>query len=263
MNASNNATVASTNISLSSTGATTKTVAVSGTVYALPNITGNASVYETQTLQLTGSATAAASNAWVSSNTSVATISNSGLVTGIVSGTSTITYTNNNGCAVSTVITVVPQAPAITTSGTLTTFTKCASNVSNSQTFTVTGVRLVSNVNIAALSGVEYSLDGNNYSTTLSLTPVVGTLSATSIFVRLTSTSASSVSGNIQISATNANTINVNVVGNTNLTPGITLSNIGNATTLATNYYIAYTSTSYNPTLYSVMSASPTPMPGF
>jgi hypothetical protein len=57
------------------------------------------------TSQLTGSGTAAASNAWVSSNTSVASINNSGLVSILSNGRTTITYTNNAGCSVSALFT--------------------------------------------------------------------------------------------------------------------------------------------------------------
>src|SRR5436309_2299299 len=42
----------------------------------------------------------------VSSNTSVATVSMSGLVTWVSAGTTTITYTNNNGCQKTAIVTV-------------------------------------------------------------------------------------------------------------------------------------------------------------
>ncbi|WP_241088915.1 Ig-like domain-containing protein, partial [Pseudomonas viridiflava] len=59
-----------------------------------------------KTTQLTGSATAAANNPWVSSNTAVATVSKTGLVTGVAAGTATITYTNSNGCTKQLTVTV-------------------------------------------------------------------------------------------------------------------------------------------------------------
>ena len=55
--------------------------------------------------QLTGAGTAASASPWVSSNPSVATVSNTGLVTVLSNGTSTITYTNNAGCSVSALFT--------------------------------------------------------------------------------------------------------------------------------------------------------------
>jgi gliding motility-associated-like protein len=78
------------------------------TVNPLPTITGTLNVCAGLTTQLTGSATAAASNPWVSSNTGVATVNSSGLVTGESAGTSTITYTNSNGCQRTAIVTVNP-----------------------------------------------------------------------------------------------------------------------------------------------------------
>ena len=81
-------------------------------VNANPTVTGANSVCIGATTQLTGSATAATTNAWVSSNTSVATVSNTGLVTALTSGTTIITYTNNNGCQASATITVTNSPSA-------------------------------------------------------------------------------------------------------------------------------------------------------
>ena len=76
------------------------------TIFANPTITGGVSLCVSSTLQLTGSGTAAAANSWASSNTAVATISNAGLVTAVSAGTTTITYTNNNNCSVTSTVTV-------------------------------------------------------------------------------------------------------------------------------------------------------------
>jgi uncharacterized protein YjdB len=93
-----------TNITYSNTlGCSTTSVV---TVNALPIISGTTIVCSGFQTQLTGTGTAATSNAWTSSNTSIASVSSTGLVTGIVAGTTTITYTNSNGCAVSVGLTV-------------------------------------------------------------------------------------------------------------------------------------------------------------
>ena len=93
-----------TNITYSNTlGCSTTSVV---TVNALPTISGTTIVCSGTQTQLTGSGFAATNNAWTSSNTSIATVSNTGLVTGIIVGTSTITYTNSNGCTTSVGITV-------------------------------------------------------------------------------------------------------------------------------------------------------------
>ncbi len=79
-------------------------------VNASPIITGTPNVCVGSTTQLTGSPTP---GSWVSSNVAVATVSNSGLVTGIAVGTTTITYTDSNGCKQTATITVNPKPSPI------------------------------------------------------------------------------------------------------------------------------------------------------
>ena len=76
------------------------------TVNPSPTISGILGVCIGSTTQLTGSGSPAASNPWVSASPGVATISNTGLVTGIAAGTSVISYTNSNGCSITATITV-------------------------------------------------------------------------------------------------------------------------------------------------------------
>jgi uncharacterized protein YjdB len=89
-----------------SAGQCATTGQVSVTVNPNPTISGGTAVCSGGTIQLTGSGTAAATNAWASANTSVASISGSGLVSGTSAGTSVVTYTNNDGCAATATITV-------------------------------------------------------------------------------------------------------------------------------------------------------------
>jgi hypothetical protein len=91
----------------------TNTDQVTVTVAPNPTLSGNTVICPNTTSQLTGSGTAAANNAWTSSNAAVATVSNTGLVTALSFGASTITFTNNNGCTATTTINVSnPTAPA-------------------------------------------------------------------------------------------------------------------------------------------------------
>ena len=82
------------------------------TINSLPTIVGTLSICNGSSTTLTGSGTAAL-NAWQSSNTGIASVTSSGLVTGISVGSSTITYTNNNGCSATAIVVVnaVPSAP--------------------------------------------------------------------------------------------------------------------------------------------------------
>ncbi len=78
------------------------------TVNPLPTISGTLNACLGSTTQLSGSATANATTPWSSASTGVATISNTGLVTGVSSGTSVITYTNSNGCIITATVTINP-----------------------------------------------------------------------------------------------------------------------------------------------------------
>jgi hypothetical protein len=68
------------------------------TVNPAPSITGQNTVCSGGSTQLSGSGSPAALNPWISSNTNVATISETGLLSGVSVGSATITYTNNAGC---------------------------------------------------------------------------------------------------------------------------------------------------------------------
>jgi len=83
------------------------------TVNALPTLTGILSSCIGSTSQLIGSGTAATSSPWKSSNTTVATVSNTGLITALSEGSAIITYTNSNGCAVTSTF-IVNALPVVT-----------------------------------------------------------------------------------------------------------------------------------------------------
>ncbi|MFZ4680853.1 MAG: Ig-like domain-containing protein, partial [Flavobacterium sp.] len=82
-------------------------------VNPLPTVVGLSNICIGSTTQLTGSPTAAILNPWVSSDGSVVTITNSGLVTSITTGTTSIIYTNTFGCEKIVSITVDPL-PTVT-----------------------------------------------------------------------------------------------------------------------------------------------------
>jgi len=101
-----------------SAGATTITYAPTGgcgsikyvTINAIPApITGTLTVCIGATTSLSSTSTG---STWSSVNTGVASITSTGLVTPVATGTTTISYTNSNGCASTAVVTVnnVPSA---------------------------------------------------------------------------------------------------------------------------------------------------------
>ncbi len=76
------------------------------TVNATPTISGNAPICVAATNTLTGSGTPDATTPWASSDPTVATIDNAGIVTAVGAGTTTITYLDANGCSTTEVVTV-------------------------------------------------------------------------------------------------------------------------------------------------------------
>ncbi len=83
----------------STTGGVSISYYITVTVNALPTITRVSNVCLGLTTQWTGTGTPALSSAWISATPTVATVDNNGLITGVVAGTSRITYTDINGCS--------------------------------------------------------------------------------------------------------------------------------------------------------------------
>jgi hypothetical protein len=112
--------LSSGNITLVSSGSNSANVAIpTSTINTLPtlNVTGNNfyTVIGTN-LTLTGNGTAAPSNTWSSSNTSVGTISSSTTSANFVpvaNGSTDITYRNSLGCTISKTIIVGPAIPSL------------------------------------------------------------------------------------------------------------------------------------------------------
>ncbi|MCC6185941.1 MAG: T9SS type A sorting domain-containing protein [Chitinophagaceae bacterium] len=84
-------------------------------VNPLPTISGTPYACVGLSSTLTGSASPATTSPWVSSNTSVASVSSTGVVSAIMAGTTNITFTNSNGCSQSITFTVNPNplAPVV------------------------------------------------------------------------------------------------------------------------------------------------------
>ncbi|MGO4819444.1 PKD domain-containing protein [Flavobacterium sp. W22_SRS_FP1] len=83
------------------------------TINPSPTISGTLFSCIGTSSQLTGSPSAVAATPWTSSATAVATVNNTGLVTAVSAGTTTITYTNDAGCKTTVLFNVNP-APVVT-----------------------------------------------------------------------------------------------------------------------------------------------------
>ena len=181
-----------------------------------PEITGNNTVLAGSTLQLSN---AVSGGTWSSSNTNTATVNSSGLVSGVAAGSVTITYTY---CGQSTTYAVTVQSAAAISvnSSSLTSFASCSGSASASQTISVSGSSLTANVTVTAPNGYEVSLNsGSGYASTVTIT-ASGTLSATTVYVRLASTaSVGSVNGSLSITSTGATAQTVSLTGTVTAAP--------------------------------------------
>lgn len=151
---------------------------------------------------------------YISSDSSVASISGSTVtIAGVGSATITASQAANGNYSsrsTTTTITVNPLIPLITTTGTLNAFSSCSGAVSAEQNFSVLGINLAADISITAPSGYELSLtSGGSFSSTLTLTQTSGSVSSTTVYVRLKNNASNGNSGNIVCSSTNATSVNV------------------------------------------------------
>ncbi|MEN9743373.1 MAG: hypothetical protein RLZZ65_1178, partial [Bacteroidota bacterium] len=181
-----------------------------------PEIAGNTSLLVGATTTLTH---AVSGGTWSSSNTSIATINSSGVVTGVAAGTITITY-SNCGQSATYLVTVISNASLTINSSSITSFAACAGSVSAAQTITVSGTSLTANAVVTAPTGYEVSLSsGSGYASSVTIT-ASGTLSATTVYVRLSNTAATgSVNGTLTVASTGATSQTVSLTGTVTAAP--------------------------------------------
>jgi|GEM_PF-1798939 len=188
---------------VTSFGGCTNTQTVLVTVNPTPAIDGSLTTCAGFTTALTGTGTPAVSNPWVSSTTSIATVNSSGVVTGIASGTSVITYTNSNGCIVTATVTM--NAAPVDKTPTAAATSICTGNSTNIQiALSQSGVnyQLRNNSDNVNIGSVVAGTGGTiNFST--------GTLSVTTTF----NVVATFVSSSCNVQMVNTVTISVNPTG--------------------------------------------------
>ena len=137
--------------------------------------------------------------------------------------TGNIVHASTGAATVNAPVTgVAVPAPAVTVAGTLTAFAQTIGTPSATQTYTVSGANLVSNLVITPPAGYEVSANGgtNWYTnaTPLTLTASSGTVNTTTIPVRLNATAAGTYAGNISNTSGSVN-MSVAVSGITVLAP--------------------------------------------
>jgi subtilisin-like proprotein convertase family protein len=222
------------NLTLTNNGATFSSSTPFGAACASAGtLAGNQSICVNGTSQF--STSGSSGGAWSSSNTAVATVSSTGLITAIGAGTASITYdiTGTGGCANSsasrTVTVTAPPASAGTLAGTQAicvagvsifstngasggTWTSSAAGVATvSTTGTVTGVSAGTSTITYTIAGTGGCADATATRTvTVTAPPVAGTLSGgQNIFIGATSTFSSTTSGGTWASS-NASVATIN-----------------------------------------------------
>src|SRR6056300_1329887 len=158
------------------------TSAFTVTVNTLPTISGTTTVCVDATTDLDGSGTPASSNPWTSSSTGVATIDDDGVVTAVSAGTATITYTDGNGCSVTSIVTVetTPSAALSNAAPSI-----CESTASYS-------LDLTSVVGAPDLYRIDYA--------STSLTDISATsFTGTSLSIAIPTTTAGTYTGNLYV----------------------------------------------------------------
>ncbi len=272
------------NITVAAAGATTKNVAASGTVNALPTITtgviAGVSTFATS-FSIPYSATTGSPNQY---SLTTGTTAMSGFdpvinttlpatpISITIPASSVNTYNFNitvknttTGCVSASVplsLTVLP--PAITTTGTLTIFNTCVGTgiPSTAQSFTVAGTNLTANITLTPPVGFEVSTSatfassvGTNASP-LVLTQSGGSIGTTTVYARLAGSATGTPSGNIACTSTGATTQNVAASGTVNALPTITDDVIVGVLTTATSFNIPYPGTTGSPNQFSLTTGA-------
>lgn len=130
----------------------------------------------------------------------------------VITGTCSSVSSNVTGAI------VINPAPVITVAGTLTTFNACTGTASTEQTFTVDGTNLTDDVLVSAPSGYEVSITtGTGFASSVILPNSTGTISSTTIYIRLTNAASNGDGGNVTASSSNATSQNI-ATGTANVT---------------------------------------------
>ena len=142
-------------------------------------------------------------------------------------------------------VTYTISSAGINTGGTLTAFNSQPGSPSAIQTYTVSGLNLTDNISISAPEGFQVSTDGNTFSSSATLFQQEGSITATTIYVRLLSVSEGHFTGDIVHQSTGYNDISIPVSGTVAMAPAWTAYNdcAGTSSGNTTTYTITSGST--------------------
>ncbi len=198
------------------------------------------------------------SGTWTSSNTIVATIgSSSGIVTGKIAGTSTITFKlSGTGCTVTGIVTVMPPPPAIT--GTMATCIGSTTTLSNSVTGGTWASGSTAIVAIGSSSGIITGVSAGT--TTVTYTPPSGCSITATVTVN---PFPSAISGGTALCVGSSITLSSSSTGGTWTRSATAVATIAPSTGVLTSLALGTTVVTYTlPTgCYTTTTITVTPAP--
>ncbi|GAB1447959.1 hypothetical protein MASR2M44_09620 [Bacteroidota bacterium] len=110
--------------------------------------------------------------------------------------------------------------PILTVTSSFTPFTTCSGTTSEEQSFKVSGINLVGGITVTAPSGFEVSAtSGSGFTASLILNPTSGSVSETTLYIRISATATGTLGANLDISSPDATLRSVSVSGTSNPTP--------------------------------------------
>ena len=105
-------------------------------------------------------------------------------------------------------------APAINTSGSLTSFSATEGTPSAAQSINASGTNLTGGITVTAPANYEVSLNNNTFSSFVTLTPTGGTVASTPVYVRIAATApVGNPAGQVSLASFGATTQNIAVAG--------------------------------------------------
>jgi gliding motility-associated-like protein len=134
------------------------------------------------------------------------------------------TIKKSNGCATDYPFSLIINAPAISASNALTVMSTTYGKASTSQSFTVSGTDMTTNVQATAPSGFEISSDNINFSGTASI-GAAGNFVSAPVYIRLSATAAAGTySGNVVLASSNATSVTIAAISSVIGKKAITIS---------------------------------------
>jgi uncharacterized protein YjdB len=226
--ASGSATISYTVFSSCGSATATKVVAIIAAPSA-GTITGASSVFTGSTITLSASVSG---GTWSSSDTAIATVGGTGIVTGVAAGSVVISYTVSNGCgtASATKAITVNESTSSPITGTLTTCIGATTTLSNTATGGTWSSGDISVATVGSLSGVvtgvaagtstiTYSLGGVDVTAVVSVYAMPAAITGTALICTGASTTLSNTSTGGMWSS--ANTSVAIVDGTTGVVTGV------------------------------------------